>query len=194
DHWSVLAETVWGRMSADIARWTSEITSLLTFAGLLSAVITGFGALAYTTLAAAIDPSDAPVLHRYVAVLWFAALVCALTAASVAMSATQWLNYLLTPAGLVEFGPRQKLRIWNLRRLAFERWHLEFVLGIPSVLLQVAVTLFLVALVGLLQSLSLDIVLPILVLVCLAVLFQLMTLIVPAVVVYSPFQSPQAQW
>ncbi|EPS99739.1 hypothetical protein FOMPIDRAFT_89914 [Fomitopsis schrenkii] len=54
------------RTRADIKRWSSEIASLLTFAGLLSAVITGFGALAYTTLAAASDPSDAPVLHRYV--------------------------------------------------------------------------------------------------------------------------------
>lgn len=163
-------------------------------AGLFSAVVTGFGVLAYTVLAAASDPADVSVLHPYVAALWFAALVCGLAAAVVAISVNQWLNYLLTPAGLVEFGPRQKLRIWNLRRSAFQRWHVDFMLGIPPVLLQMAVTLFLVALAGFLWSLSISIAIPSLALVCLVVLFQLTTLIVPAIVVYSPFQSPQAQW
>ena len=162
-------------------------------AGLFAAAVTGFAALSYTTLASAGDP-DTAILHRYVAALWFAALVCGLAAAAVAIAASQWLNYLLTPAGLVEFGPRQKLRIWNLRQMALKRWHIDMVLGIPPVLLQVAVTLFLVALVGFLWPLSSGVATPTLILVCFVVIFQLATLLVPAVVVYTPCQSPQAQW
>ncbi|EPS99749.1 hypothetical protein FOMPIDRAFT_1082595, partial [Fomitopsis schrenkii] len=129
---------------------------------------------------------------RYVAALWFAALVCSLAAAAVGISLNQWLYYLFTPAGLVASGAQQKLRVWSLRQRTFRRWDVERMLSIPSVLLQVAVTLFLVALVGLLWSLSLDIVIPTLLLVCFVTLFQLTTLIIAAVASYSPFQSPQA--
>ncbi|KZT63798.1 hypothetical protein DAEQUDRAFT_741704 [Daedalea quercina L-15889] len=54
--------------------------------------------------------------------------------------------------------------------------------------------LFLSGLVGLLWTLSIAIALPTLVLVALVLAFQLATLVIPAIVEYSAFQSPQAQW
>ncbi|TFY67622.1 hypothetical protein EVJ58_g1509 [Rhodofomes roseus] len=194
DPWSKLAETVWHRSKDDINRWWEEINSLLTFAGLFSAVVTGFAVLCYTVLADSGATADAPILHHYVAALWFASLVCGLASASIAISVNQWLNYMLTPAGLVEFGPRQKLRIWNLRQLTFKKCHVAFIIGIPPVLLQLALALFLIGLVGFLWTLSIIIALPTLILVALLLAFQLAMLVVPAVLAYSPFQSPQAQW
>ncbi|KAH9928906.1 uncharacterized protein B0H18DRAFT_953808 [Fomitopsis serialis] len=194
DPWSKLAETVWHRTRADIERWWSELNSLLTFAGLFSAVVTAFAVLGYSILTAQIaSPTDPDLLHRYVPALWFAALVCALAAASVAISVGQWLNYLLTPAGLVEFGPRQKLRIWNLRRIAFDRWQMDFLVGIAPVLLQIALTLFLVGLVGFLWTVSVAVAMPTLILVAFVLFFQFITVVAPAMVAYSPFQSPQAR-
>lgn len=165
-------------------------------AGLFSAVATGFGVLCYTVLT---DPSAAsapPALHRYVAALWFTSLVCALAAAVVDILLVQWLNQLLTPAGLgdIAVGPRQRLRIWNLRQATFRKWRVEIIHGIPSFLLQIALSLFLAALVGFLWSLDLGVAIPNLVLVILVLLFQATTLVVPAIIAYSPFQTQQAQW
>ncbi|KZT63801.1 hypothetical protein DAEQUDRAFT_760304 [Daedalea quercina L-15889] len=228
DDLSRLADKVCERERERVKRWRNEINSLLIFAGLFAAVITGFGVQYYTilqppapdyntrtleiisfqlaslvnqtndtsgrpfssaTLCSSPDTHPAPT---YIAALWFAALVCGLAAASIAISVNQWLNNLLTPAGLSGSGPHEQLRVWNLRHETFQRWRLAVFIDIPSVLLQIALILFLAGLVGYLWLLSVKIALPSLVLVALLMVFLLVTTIAPVVLAYTPFISPQS--
>ncbi|TFY55907.1 hypothetical protein EVJ58_g7956 [Rhodofomes roseus] len=222
---SNLADKVWEREKERVERWRNEINSLLTFAGLFAAVITGFGVQYYTILqppapdyntyvlelisaqlasltnqsdvtssqpSLASEISGSPAAPKYVAALWFAALVCGLAAASIAISVNQWLNNLLTPAGLSGSGPHERLRVWNLRHETFQKWRLGTLVDIPSVLLQIAVVLFLLGLIGYLWQLSHAVAIPAMVLVILLLSFLLITTIIPVFVAYSPFVTPRS--
>ncbi|EPS99755.1 hypothetical protein FOMPIDRAFT_1077997, partial [Fomitopsis schrenkii] len=228
--WRELTQQVWQHESERVKRWRNEINSLLTFAGLFSAVITGFGVQYYSILQPPPDPNMQILLQisrqlevivnhttgsssqaflpahssasippptaapAYVATLWFAALVCGLGAASIAILVNQWLNNLLTPTALSGNGSHEQLRIWNLRHQTFRTWRLAALIDIPSVLLQIAVLLFLVGLVGYLWQLNnTDIAIPITVLFVLLFLFLLATTCIPVFVPYSPFISPQSK-
>ncbi|KAH9928899.1 uncharacterized protein B0H18DRAFT_233939 [Fomitopsis serialis] len=225
-----LTKEIWDHENARVKRWRNEINSLLTFAGLFAAVVTGFGVQYYTMmqqpaapdyntqilerislqlaglvnqtnsnpsqpLPSSLPPFDIPEIvpaHAYVAALWFAALVCGLAAASIAILVNQWVNNLLTPVALSGTGSHEQLRVWNLRHQTFRSWGLAVFIDIPSVLLQVALILFLVGLVGYLWQLSVKVAMPALVLVAVLLLFLSVTTIIPVFLAYSPFISPQS--
>ena len=130
----------------------------------------------------------------YIAALWFASLVCGLGAASIAISVNQWLNNLLTPTALSGNGSHEQLRIWNLRHQTFRNWRLAVFIDIPSALLQIALVLFLVGLVGYLWLLDHRVAFPTLVLVLLLLSFLLVTTFTPVFAAYSPFISPQSKF
>lgn len=136
-----------------------------------------------------------PQPYRFVATLWFTALVCGLSAASIAMSVNQWLNNMLTPTAIYRSGASscEQLRIWNLRHETFRKWCLANVVEIPSLLLQIALVLFLTGLVGYLWQLDPHVAIPALVLVALLLLFQFLATITPLFVAYSPFTSLQSR-
>ncbi|EPS99758.1 hypothetical protein FOMPIDRAFT_1082351, partial [Fomitopsis schrenkii] len=226
--WSNVTKQVWDYEEQRVRRWRNEINSLLTFAGLFSAVITGF-CVQYYGLVQPPPPdphslillqisrqlevivnqitgvSSQPFLPAhssdftqppatppaYIATLWFAALICGLGAAFIAILVNQWLNNLLTRTALSENDSHEQLRIWNLRHQTFRTWRLAILIDVPSVLLQIALLLFLVGLVGYLWQLNnAEIATPITVLFLLLFLFLLATTCIPVFVRYTPFVSP----
>lgn len=138
-------------------------------------------------------PLMAPGPPSYIAILWFAALVCGLGAASIAMSANQWLNNLLTPTALPGKGCHEHLRIWNLRHQTFQQWRIARLLDAPSILLQIALVLFLIGIVGYLWQLDAEIATPISVLVVSFLLVLLITAFIPIFIPYTPLVSPQSK-
>ena len=140
-------------------------------------------------------PPSSPQPYRFVAILWFTALVCGLSAASIAMSVNQWINNMLTPTALARSGsgPCEQLRIWNLRHETFRKWRLAIIIEIPSLLLQIALVLFLTGLVGYLWQLDSQVAIPTLALVALLLLFQFIVSVAPLFVSYSPFTSLQSR-
>ena len=140
------------------------------------------------------DVGPPPPAPDYVATLWFAALVCGLSAATIAISVNQWLNNLLTPTALSGNGSHEQLQTWNLRHQTFREWRLVAFIDVPSVLLQTALVLFLVGLVGYLWQLNHDVAIPTLILVVILLLFLLSTTLIPVFADYSPFISPQSKF
>ncbi|KAH9926029.1 uncharacterized protein B0H18DRAFT_876710, partial [Fomitopsis serialis] len=135
--------------------------------------------------------SSPPAAPRWIAALWFVALVFSLSAASVGLAVNQWLNFHATEkAGLQDAS--QKAWTWQLRRHAMDKWKVEFMVGILPFLLQVALVLFLVGIVGYLWELGFDIAIPSTVFVGVLFLFLAFTSVSPALVDYSAYKSPQA--
>ncbi|KAH9926017.1 uncharacterized protein B0H18DRAFT_1168789, partial [Fomitopsis serialis] len=132
------------------------------------------------------SPSAAP---RWIAALWFVALVFSLSAASVGLAVNQWLNFHATEkAGLQDAA--QKAWTWQLRRHAMDKWQVERMVSILPFLLQVALVLFLVGVVGYLWELGFDIAVPSTVFVGALLLFLAFTSVSPALVDYSAYKSP----
>ncbi|KAH9925983.1 uncharacterized protein B0H18DRAFT_876753 [Fomitopsis serialis] len=219
DAWPVLAKEVWSYEKERIERWRNEISTLLVFAGLFSAVLTAFVGAYYAIL---LPPPDfntvileriseqlgntssnpdvapastfpsAPPAPRWIATLWFASLVLSLGSASVALAVNQWLNFHAEQSGLRT--TQQKVRTWQLRRDALTRWGVEGIVSLLPCLLQVALILFLVGIVGYLWVLGPDIAVLSTVLVGILLVFLVFTSVAPALVHYSPYKSPQAWW
>ncbi|KAH9925986.1 uncharacterized protein B0H18DRAFT_876746, partial [Fomitopsis serialis] len=132
-----------------------------------------------------------PAAPRWIAALWFVALIFSLSAASGALAVNQWLNFHATEqAGLQDAS--QKVWTWQLRRHALNKWQVENIASILPFLLQVALVLFLVGIVGYLWELGFDIAVPSTVFVGALLLFLAFTSVSPALVNYSPYKSPQA--
>ncbi|KAH9831807.1 uncharacterized protein C8Q71DRAFT_714885, partial [Rhodofomes roseus] len=225
DAWPVLAKEVWAYEKERIERWRNEISTLLVFAGLFSAVLTAFVGQYYAVLlpppdfntailerilsmqlgnvssSPVVTPAScsdsslfpcAPPAPRWIATLWFAALVFSLGAASVALAVNQWLNFHAEQSGLRT--SQQKVKTWQLRRDALNTWQVEFIVSLLPCMLQVALVLFLIGLVGYLWVLGPDIAVLSTVMICILFLFLVVTSCLPALVEYSPYKSPQAWW
>ncbi|KAH9926014.1 uncharacterized protein B0H18DRAFT_827358, partial [Fomitopsis serialis] len=207
DAWPVLAKEVWSYEKERIERWRNEINTLLVFAGLFSAVLTAFVGAYYAVLLPPPDfntvileriseqlgntssnpdiaptsssspfPS-APPAPRWIATLWFASLVFSLGAASIALAVNQWLNFHAEQSGLRT--TQQKVRTWQLRRDALNKWKVEFIVGLLPCLLQVALILFLIGIMGYLWVLGPDIAVLSTVLVGVLLLFLASTSVLP---------------
>ncbi|KAH9926005.1 uncharacterized protein B0H18DRAFT_876704, partial [Fomitopsis serialis] len=132
-----------------------------------------------------------PAAPRWIAALWFVALIFSLSAASVGLAVNQWLNFHATEkAGLQDAS--QKAWTWQLRRHAMDKWQVERMVSILPFLLQVALVLFVVGIVGYLWELGLDIAVPSTIFVGALLIFLAFTSMSPALVDYSAYKSPQA--
>ena len=135
------------------------------------------------------DPAPLPV-PRYAVwlnALWFASLICSLSAASIGIMAKQWLNEY--SAGL-SGNSRQIARLRQLRLNGLRRWHVKEIVAALSVLLQVASALFFAGLLVLLWQLD-DVVATVAtVLVGLLIIFFLSTIILPSIVPGCAYLSP----
>ncbi|KAH9919590.1 uncharacterized protein B0H18DRAFT_881726, partial [Fomitopsis serialis] len=128
---------------------------------------------------------------RWIATLWFVALVFSLSSASVGLAVNQWLNFhAMEKAGLQDAS--QKAWTWQLRRRALDKWKVEDMVSILPFLLQVALVLFLVGIVGYLWELGFDIAVPSTVFVGILLLFLAFTSVSPTLDEYSAYKSPQA--
>ncbi|KAH9830648.1 uncharacterized protein C8Q71DRAFT_362016, partial [Rhodofomes roseus] len=138
------------------------------------------------------SPSLPPGPPRWIATVWFISLVFSLSAASVALAINQWLNFHVEQTGL-RSAP-QKLWTWRLRRDAIDTWKVESIVGLLPCLLQIALVLFLVGIIGYLMEIGPDIAAPSAVFIGLLLLFLVATSFLPALTEYSPYKSPQAWW
>ncbi|KAH9830204.1 uncharacterized protein C8Q71DRAFT_686570, partial [Rhodofomes roseus] len=150
-----------------------------------SALATSMGSLPSSS-----SPSTPPPPPRWIATLWFISLVFSLSAASVALAINQWLNFHVERTAL-RSAP-QKVWTWRLRRDAIDRWKVESMVSLLPCLLQIALVLFLVGIIGYLQEIGADITIPSMVFIGILFLFLVITSTLPALVEYSPHKSLQA--
>ncbi|EED81910.1 predicted protein [Postia placenta Mad-698-R] len=71
-------------------------------------------------------------------VLWFIALIFSLSAASISIAVGQWLHHHTDRASSLS---RQSVRIWYLRRRGAQRWHVQAIIDILPILLQISLAL-----------------------------------------------------
>ncbi|KAM5538441.1 hypothetical protein V8D89_007774 [Ganoderma adspersum] len=95
-------------------------------------------------------PFRAPTSAVWINTLWFASLVCSLASASIALIVKQWLYEV--SSGL-SGSSRETARVRQYRLNGLMKWQVGAIVLIPSVLLQVALVLFLVGLLTLLWTL-----------------------------------------
>ena len=135
------------------------------------------------------SPSAAAVTIN---ILWFLALVLSLAAASIGLSAKQWLEDYPVPQWIHAM---QQLRIWNLRRQMLEAWFVPQIIESLPLLLQTALLSFLSGISVLLWTLNSLIAGIVLVPIAALFLFTVFTAVVPTLVRPGcPYKSPQARW
>ncbi|EED78698.1 predicted protein [Postia placenta Mad-698-R] len=124
-------------------------------------------------------------------VLWFSALVLSLSAASLAISVSQWLHHHVDRAPSQS---RQSVRLWYFRHSMFNEWNVPLIISLLPVLLQTSLALFLVGLVQLLWSLNTIVAGVVTVLVAVLLLLSMLTAVVPAFAPRCPYKSQFALW
>ncbi|KAF8874547.1 hypothetical protein BD779DRAFT_252066 [Infundibulicybe gibba] len=182
--------------------WNSEIDSLLTFAGLFSAVVTAFTIESYKLLQT--DPQDitnhvllnlsaqimgrnsTTLLHKTftpsasslrINVLWFLSLTFSLTSGLVGILCKQWLRHYEQD---VFKPPREALAMRQFRYEAFLRCRVMEILSALPVLLGLGLILFFVGLIDFLRSLSAIVSIPVTILIGATFAFLVITTLAPA--------------
>ncbi|OSX63432.1 hypothetical protein POSPLADRAFT_1139114 [Postia placenta MAD-698-R-SB12] len=140
-----------------------------------------------TSRNAAKTPIDVIVINT----LWFSALVFSLSAASLAISVSQWLHHHIDqPASRY----RQSVRIWYFRHRGFNSWNVPFIISLLPVLLQTLLPLFLIGLLVLLWTLNLIVFGVVTTLVVILLTLSVSTAIIPTIAPTCPFKSQPAWW
>ncbi|KZT06148.1 uncharacterized protein LAESUDRAFT_701068 [Laetiporus sulphureus 93-53] len=122
--------------------------------------------------------------------LWFSALVISLAAASIGITIKQWLNNHV--AG-VPSNPRQSATAWYLRHTGFDQWHVEDIVNLMPILLQLSLMLFLVGLVLQFWKTSAVVAGMVLGQMVLLMAFAFGTAITPSLNPHSPYKSPMSR-
>ncbi|KAI0770224.1 hypothetical protein C8Q74DRAFT_1369429 [Fomes fomentarius] len=98
----------------------------------------------------AVAPFTPPRYAVWLNTLWFSALICSLSASSIAITVRQWLHQYT--AGVSGDSP-EMARVRQYRYESLLRWHVGAIIAALPILLQSALALFLAGLLGLLYSL-----------------------------------------
>lgn len=141
-------------------------------------------------LSSPIDPTKAAVAET-VNILWISALILTLGVASTAISVNQWLYTF--PRQDTEL-TRQSVRMWSFLRRGLMRWRVPVIINLLPIMLQLALSLFLIGLVQLLWTANKVAAYVIMVMVAVIVAVPIVTALVPSVSPDCPFKSPQAWW
>ncbi|KAI0789880.1 hypothetical protein C8Q75DRAFT_806540 [Abortiporus biennis] len=120
---------------------------------------------------------------------WFAALVCSLISALIGILAKQWLREYTSE---VTSSPRETVRLRQFRYDGLTKWKVGEIIGFLPILLEIALVLFLHGLLQLLWSLHRTVASVTTTLVAITLVFYLITMILPAFSIRSPFKSPQS--
>ncbi|PIL23224.1 hypothetical protein GSI_14533 [Ganoderma sinense ZZ0214-1] len=134
-------------------------------------------------------PFRAPVSAVWINALWFSSLVCSLASASVALMVKQWLYE--ESKGLSGTS-REAARLRQYRLNSLIKWKVGTIILVPSVLLQVALFLFLSGLLILLWTIHKTVAAVITVLICPLFIFVFVTTILPTFKLDCCYRSPQA--
>ncbi|EIN10472.1 hypothetical protein PUNSTDRAFT_63907, partial [Punctularia strigosozonata HHB-11173 SS5] len=221
DGWSACCKAMKAYDEDMIARWKDEIDTLLVFAGLLSGVLTAFLIESYKLLSvdfaqlstellihilakldqSAVNVTTEPMLANFAAytpstssvrvnILWFSGLVFTLLASLLAIAVKQWLREYLVWVSLPPSRDTVRLRQFCFDGLG--NWHMEDIVALLPVLLQISVILFLCGMVDLLWTLHRVVAGVITAFVGSFLFVALTSAILPMVVAGCPYKSPLA--
>ncbi|OSX57854.1 hypothetical protein POSPLADRAFT_1154849 [Postia placenta MAD-698-R-SB12] len=126
-----------------------------------------------------------------VAVLWFAALILSLGAASIALSIGQWLHHHINGASKTS---QRSVRVWSFRRRGLTRWGVEQAVAVLPLLLQFALVLFLLGVDILLWTISTVVAGVATALIILLLVPTIATSVIPSFSPDCPYKSAQAWW
>ncbi|KAF8883955.1 hypothetical protein BD779DRAFT_1472235 [Infundibulicybe gibba] len=187
DHWKKVYEKAGEFDKEFCSGWNSEIDSLLTFAGLFSAVVTAFTVESYKLLQP--DPQDITnrILSNVSAQLagrnatelpsgFTPSPSSVLTAALVGILCKQWLRHYHQD---ISKPPKEALAIRQLRYDSLLRCRVMEILGALPVLLGLGLILFFVGLIDFLQSFDVRVLIPVAVLIGIGFAFLVVTTLVP---------------
>ena len=135
-------------------------------------------------------PLPAPPYAVWLNALWFASLICSLSAASIGIMVKQWLNEY--NSGL-SGKSRQIARLRQLRLNGLRRWHVKEIVAVLPVLLQIGSALFFAGLLVLLWQLNHTVATVATVLVGMLVAFSLSTIILPSIATGCAYLSPPSR-
>ncbi|PCH33017.1 hypothetical protein WOLCODRAFT_58646, partial [Wolfiporia cocos MD-104 SS10] len=125
---------------------------------------------------------------RVVNILWFSALMLALSAAAIGILVRQWLNY---HVGHMTNTPYQSVRIWHFRHRGLVKWQVREIIALLPILLQVALALFLAGMVIKLWPID-EVVANVLAAQLIALsAFYVFTMFIPLIYTRCPYKSPQ---
>ncbi|KAF8876917.1 hypothetical protein BD779DRAFT_1694931 [Infundibulicybe gibba] len=186
DHWKKVYGKAGEFDKEFCSGWNSEIDSLLTFAGLFSAVVTAFTIESYKLLQP--DPQD--MTNRILSnsfvpsssslrinVLWFLSLTFSLTAGLVGILCKQWLRHYQQD---ISKPPREALAFRQFRYDSFLQCRVMDILSALPVLLGLGLILFFVGLIDFLQGLDVKVSIPITILIGVSFAFLVVTTLAPA--------------
>lgn len=123
--------------------------------------------------------------------LWFAAMICGMCVASIAIAVCQWLHQHLDRPSTMS---RRSVLIWESRRRGLQKWEVQFIIDMLPLLLQISMALFLVGLLQLLWSLSHVVAIVATVLVVVLLAPSVCSVFVPAFAPECPYKSRTAWW
>ncbi|EMD32908.1 hypothetical protein CERSUDRAFT_126424 [Gelatoporia subvermispora B] len=201
--WTYLAEQLQREDKDTAGAWKEQIDSLLTFAGLFSAILTSFNVNVYPMLASQgssasssdNNASNSPAPGNAAAfvcinTLWFASLVLSLASASIGIAIRQWIAYFLSPTPTAgRHDTYVHCLRWDKGMIA---WRVPELLALVPVLLQLSLALFFIGLVILLWTLNTIVAIFTTTLVGLSLAFLVFTTLAPVVKPCCPYKSPQA--
>ncbi|KAL1940430.1 hypothetical protein VTO73DRAFT_9002 [Trametes versicolor] len=138
-----------------------------------------------------VDADTPPRVPRWILclnALWFSALILSLTSASLGIMVKQWLNEYSSGLSGVS---RPVARVRQYRLTNLKRWHMEDIVGMIPLLLQLALAFFLVGLLVLLWNLHYAIAAIVSALVVVLAVFTIVTTFLPLFDHSCPYLTPQ---
>ena len=135
-------------------------------------------------------PLPAPPYAVWLNTLWFASLICSLSAASVGIMVKQWLNEY--SSGL-SGKSRQIARLRQLRLNSLQKWRVKKIVAVLPVLLQIASALFFAGLLVLLWQLNRTVAITATCLIGALMVFSLFTIFLPSFATHCSYLSPPSR-
>ncbi|PIL23218.1 hypothetical protein GSI_14527 [Ganoderma sinense ZZ0214-1] len=136
-----------------------------------------------------LPPFQADVSVIWINTLWFVSLVCSLASASIALIVKQWL---FEESKGLSGTSRETARLRQYRLNSLIKWHVGVIVLVPSVLLQVALFLFLAGLLILLWTIHVTVAAVVTVFIGALFVFVLVITILPVFKLDCCYRSPQA--
>ena len=135
-------------------------------------------------------PLPAPPYAVWLNALWFASLICSLSAASIGIMVKQWLNEF--SSGL-SGKSRQIARLRQLRLDSLQKWRVKEIVTVLPVLLQIASALFFAGLLVLLWQLNCTVAITATCLIGTLILFSMCTIVLPSLTAHCSYLSPPSR-
>ncbi|KAJ3556464.1 hypothetical protein NM688_g2017 [Phlebia brevispora] len=215
ESWTELLDAIYENDRENIKQWREDMSFILLFSGLLAIIISVFTVHAQgllhedpeaqsvellaliasllaspepTSINPILDPPafSPPMVAVKINTLWVISLTLTLIVAFFAITVQQWLRRIPT---LRQQSIRECIRQRQFRYLGLRSWQVHTIISLLPAILQIAVVLFLVGLLYLLQSLNHGILVAYAIVAGIALLLYLVSAVLPAILPESPYKS-----